>query len=459
MTLALELVRAWRQAAAKPLPESVLQVASLHLIDALGVGLAAAGSPVGEAYRKAAQVLAHGGPASVLASDRGAAPADAALINGGLMHSLEFDDTHTGSIMHGSSVLAPAALAAAQAYDASGSALLGAYARGWEALVCLGLAAPGGFHAQGWQATSVAGVMAAALMAAELAGLDESQMLAAVGISLSQAGGVMEFLSNGSSVKSLHPGWAAHGGVMAAMLAASGMTGPLTALDGRWGLFKQFTDDDQAESRLAELLKGFGHDWHVRQAAFKFYPCCHYLHPFIEAAAILSDRRLALNDIQSIACEVPAGAAPVICEPWSRALAPASGHAARWSLPVALAARLVEGEVTLRTFEQPPSDAVLALARKVSWTPLADARFPQRFEAVVRIELSDGRSEQVRIDDVDGNHTRPPTAQRVLDKFRRNARRTLSTDGVAQLEAACMTLSSSSKLQNLGQALALRESL
>ena len=111
MTLALELVRAWRQAAAKPLPESVLRVASLHFIDALGVGLAAAGSPVGEAYRKAAQVLSYGGPASVLASDRGAAPADAALINGGLMHSLEFDDTHTGSIMHGSSALAPAALA------------------------------------------------------------------------------------------------------------------------------------------------------------------------------------------------------------------------------------------------------------------------------------------------------------------------------------------------------------
>ena len=76
----------------------------------------------------------------------------------------------------------------------------------------------------------------------------------------------------------------------------------------------------------------------------------------------------------------------------------------------------------------------------------------------MRLELSDGRSEQVRIDDVDGNHTRPPTAQRVLDKFRRNAQRILSTDGIAQLEAACMTLSSSNTLQNLGRALALRAS-
>jgi 2-methylcitrate dehydratase PrpD len=71
MTLALELVRAWRQAAAAPLSEAVLQAASLHFVDALGVGLAAAGSPVGEPYRKAAQTLAQGGPASVLAGERG----------------------------------------------------------------------------------------------------------------------------------------------------------------------------------------------------------------------------------------------------------------------------------------------------------------------------------------------------------------------------------------------------
>jgi 2-methylcitrate dehydratase PrpD len=87
----------------------------------------------------------------------GAAPADAALVNGGLMHSLEFDDTHTGSIIHGSSVVASAALAMAQAHNSTGAAMLGAYVRGWEALARMGLAAPGGFHAQGFQASSVAG--------------------------------------------------------------------------------------------------------------------------------------------------------------------------------------------------------------------------------------------------------------------------------------------------------------
>jgi 2-methylcitrate dehydratase PrpD len=453
MTLSQALVRALRASAAQPLPEPVAQAALLHFVDALGVGLAAAGSAVGTPYRNATSALATGGPSSVFGSAAGAAPADAALLNGGYMHSLEFDDTHTGSIMHGSSVIASAALAAAEASGASGAALLGAYVRGWEALARFGLAAPGRFHSRGFQATSVGGALAAALVAAELRGLDEDTTVAAVGIALSQAGGVMEFLSNGSSVKSLHPGWAAHGGVLAAQLAACGMTGPLTAIEGRCGLFAQFCDDAAALERFAAMLEDIGTRWHLPDAAFKLYPCCHYLHPFIEAAGLLAGRGVAADAIRGIVCEVPAGAAPVICEPWARALDPVDGHAARWSLPIVVATRLIEGRVDLATFEQPASAAVRALARKTRWVPLADARFPQRFEAVVTCELSGGERVSVRVDDVDGNHTRPPSAERVLEKFRANAARSLTAEGVAALEQSCLTLPAAPSLAPLRAAL------
>jgi len=369
------------------------------------------------------------------------------------MHSLEFDDTHTGSIMHGSSVIAAAALAAGEAHGASGAALLGAYARGWEALARFGLAAPGRFHAQGFQATSVAGTLAAALVAAELAGLSEDETVAALGIALSQSSGVMEFLSNASSVKSLHSGWAAHGGVLAAMLARAGMTGPETSLEGRWGLFRQFADDDTAAERLRALLVDLGSKWHLPDAAFKFHPCCHYLHPFIEAAGILADRGVRAADVQAIVCEVPAGAAPVICEPWERALEPATGHAARWSLPIVVAARLAEGKVDLATFEQPASAAVRRLARRVRWVPLANARFPERFEAVITCELQSGAPLTVRIDDVDGNHTRPPSAERVMEKFRANAARALSPGAVDELGQAAQVLATAPDLEALSRAL------
>jgi 2-methylcitrate dehydratase PrpD len=294
-------------------------------------------------------------------------------------------------------------------------------------LALLGLAAPGKFHAQGFQATSIAGTLAAALVAAELGGLDEDKTVAALGIALSQSSGVMEFLSNGSSVKSLHSGWAAHGGLLAAELARAGMNGPETLLEGRFGLFRTFADDDA--SKIPGLIQNIGKKWHVQEAAFKFYPCCHYLHPFIEAAGMLDVKSA---DVVSILCEVPAGAAPVICEPWERALEPPTAHAARWSLPVAVAARLVDGRVDLATFETKASPAVLALAKKVRWEPLKNARFPQRFEAVVTAQTASG-SKTVRIDDVDGNHSRPPTPARVMDKFRSNAARSLSQAAVERL--------------------------
>lgn len=455
MSLARELVQAARAAAKMPLPEDAALAARLHLLDAVGVGLASAGSPIGAAYRTLAAEIAHGGPATVFGHGNGASAPDAALLNGGLIHSLEFDDTHTASIAHGSAVLAASALAVAEAQHASGAALLGAYARGWEVLIRFGLAAPNGYHAKGFMSTSVTGTLATALLAAELMGLDEDRAVAALGIALSQASGVMEFLTNGSSVKSLHPGWAAHGGVMAAMLARAGMTGPETSLDGKHGLFRQFTGVEDAPGRFRASIAGLGGEWHLPKAAYKFYPCCHYLHPFIEAAGKLAERGVRAGDVERILCRVPQGEAAVICEPWQTKQSPANGHAARWSLPITVAAQLIEGKVDLATFETTASDAVRSLARRISWEPLPGARFPERFEAELVCSTRKG-SETARIDDVYGNHTRPPGAEAVLAKFRANSARSLKPDAVAALERAGQELAAAHDLKALTAALRQR---
>jgi 2-methylcitrate dehydratase PrpD len=453
VTLARELVAALRAAVRVPLPEDVALAARLHLLDACGVGLAAAGSPVGAAYRGLARELAKGGAATVFGQSAGAASADAALINGGLIHSLEFDDTHTGSIAHGSAVIAAAALAVGEAQRASGATLLGAFARGWEVLIRFGLASPTGFPSRGFQNTSVAGTLAAALVAAELLGLGEEQSVAALGISLSQASGVFEFLTNGSSVKSLHPGWAAHGGIIAALLARGGMTGPETSLEGRFGLYRQFAGDEAAPGRFRALIGDLGRRWHLPEAAYKFHPCCHYLHPFIEAAGVLADRGVGAGDAAGIVCRVPAGAAPIICDPWELKQAPETGHAARWSLPIAVAARLVEGKVDLATFESPAGAAVRELAGRIRWEPLPDARFPERFEAEIVCETNTGRTETVRIDDVYGNRTRPPGAEPILAKFRANAARSLPAPAIASVERAVEVLPAAPDLGALSSAL------
>ena len=432
MTLSGALVHAWRNAVPSPMARAA---GRLHALDALGVGLAASTLDQGATWRRFAEGLS-AGPALVLARGGGASPADAALVNGGLIHSLEFDDTHTASIVHGSAVLLPAALAAAQAAGASGAAMLDAYIKGWEALIRMGLAAQGGFQKRGFQITSVGGALVAALIAADLMGADDDQAVAAIGIALSQASGVFEFLTNGSSVKSMHPGWAAHAGVVAAQLAIAGMSGPETALEGTRGLFAAFTAGGAGADAFARQLDDFGQVWHIADAAFKFVPSCHYLHPFVEAARLLMQDGVQAGDIDSIVLRIAEGAAPIVCEPWDVKCEPRDGHAARWSLPIVVAEQFVHGRVDLETFTRPADAATRALAHRTSWEKLVPHRFPQAFEAEMIVTANDGAVREIRIDDVFGNASRPATEKEILAKFRANAARALDASAVEELIAS-----------------------
>ena len=440
MTLSQQLVARSRGLTPDAIPPAVKEAAKLHLLDAIGVGLAAAATSAGRPYLDAARTInGGGGVASVFGAPDGFAPATAALANGGMMHALEYDDTHTGSIVHGSSVLASTALAVAEGAGATGDALLATYIKGWELLIRVGLASPGKFQAHGFQITSVAGTLAAALIASDLCGLDETRSVHAIGIALSQASGVFEFLTNGSTVKSMHAGWAAHAGVIAATLAGAGLTGPETAFEGQFGLFRQFAMDPGAADRFDVELASLGKEWHLPSAAFKFYPCCHYIHPFIEALEIAL-RQNPNTAVETIVCEVPPGAALLISEPWERKLKPRSGHEARYSLPIALAARLVDGSVTPVTFAHAPSAEILAKAECISARPMANAQFPQRFEARLHVRFVTGNTIEIYVDDVFGGSRRPPTREAVLEKLRANSGLIGETDNVNALADAIMSI-------------------
>ncbi len=439
MTLSRRLAAALRELRNRPLPPNVAQAARLHFLDSVGVGLAATATTLGAPYRAVVDHLSNPGGVSVFGSGRTASPDIAALVNGGLIHSLEYDDTHTASIVHGSSVLTAVSLAAGQSSGASGAGVLGAYARGWEVFVRLGLAAPGGFQREGFQITSVAGTMVAALVAADIGNLDEDATVHALGIALSQSSGVFEFLTNGSSVKSLHPGWAAHAGVLAAQFAAAGMTGPETAFEGERGLFRRFAASADAAERLGVLIEDMGVRWHLPDCAFKFQPCCHYLHPFIEATLTLRERNVRPHDVVSITCRIAPGAAPIVCAPW-HIKQEAIGHQARWSLPVVAAAALHDGAVTLDTFETDVSEGTRDLTRRIIWEPLEPNDFPNRFEAELTALLKDGSKIDVRLDDVYGNMSRPATVADVLGKFRANAGRALEGHAVGALEHAMLNI-------------------
>ena len=402
-------------------PAQVDRVARLHLLDALAVGsLGSARGPVRSLAAMAAS--APDGPCSVIGLDRKVPAPVAALVNGGFIHSLEYDDTHVASVMHGSSLLAPAVLAVAEATRSSGAAALRAYAVGWEVLIRFGLAAPGALQGRGFQTTSAAGPFVAALVSALL---DGGQQLAvqAMGIAGMQPGGTFAFLAEGDTVKALQPGWAASAGLQAADLARAGVTGPRRVLDGEFGFFRLFAGDgDEPVQRMRRELTTLGERWHLQDAAFKLVPCCHFIHPFVEALQGLVDDGLDQQDIARIVCHVPTGAAPVIADPWSARQAPAKPHDGRWSLPYVLAGQLTDGAVTVGLFERPVTPEKIAVARLIEHEPWPDSGFPDRFPARVRVELRDGTTMQAAVDDVLGGPGRPIGEAAVLAKARQNLR-------------------------------------
>jgi len=429
------------------IPDDVVTLARLHLADAVGVALAAASVPAHRAMLKALREASpETGAATVLGFSAPAPAAVAALINGTSMHSLEYDDTHMGSIVHGSAVIVSTVLAMAEERGLSLDEVLRLTIAGWELLVRLGEAAPGTFQRRGFQVTSVGGAVVGAVLAAAARGSDAGQIAHAAGIAGSQASGIFAFLSNGSKVKALHPGWAAHAAIWAAMLAGVGLTGPMTVLEDRLGVFAAYADDAGAGERLSVLLDSLGERWTLREAAFKFYPCCHYLHPYLEAAEWLRAQADG-SEIVAAHCKVAPGAATVIAEPWVDKQAPRDTTAAKYSLPYTVARALLGQPVDLDSMTGPTVDArAVALAARITAEPWAESGFPTAFAADLSVTLADGRVLRHHIPQVLGSPARPAGVARIRTKFMENASRTLP---MASCEAVWTSLSTAHGLDAL----------
>ncbi|MEO6986827.1 MAG: MmgE/PrpD family protein [Paralcaligenes sp.] len=422
------------------IPPDVEGLARLHTLDAIGVGVAAS---TGAVQRNMLNRLVQSGTTmrgcSVLGDSRQTAAATAALLNGTFIHALEYDDTHMASIVHGSSVLVPSALAAAEQNSLTLADLMRLIVIGWEVLIRVGLAAPGAFQRRGFQVTSVAGALVSALIASHASGATRDELVSAQGIAGSQASGIFEFLTEGSTVKSLHPGWAAHAGALAAQLASAGMTGPSTVYEGRFGLYNTYTDVQGAAGNLRGQFENMGEHWLLREAAFKLFPCCHYIHPFLECAQQLKLQWGSLLAVGSIECRVPAGAAAIICEPWERKQQPGALNEAKYSLPYCLALVFLDIPVTAEHFIDGKVDTqAVALARKISWTPLLHDNFPRQFEAEMSITLINGEKVSARVDQVKGSLQRPAATAEIRAKFLSNTKSIYSPE--AQQRLICTLL-------------------
>ena len=394
------------------------------------------------------------GPSTVLGYSRPLHPAAAALVNGTAAHGFELDDYIEGCFAHAGATVVTAALATAEAIGADGRRLLCAIVAGYELMGRSGLAlgisrSDGGLHY-----TGQVGPSGAALAAGIVRGFDVLQLRNTVGIAASMGGGVKAFTQgSGGMVKRLHAGRAAEAGVLAAELTERGFTGPLDALDGRFGLIPSLGGADADAAALSNDLDG---PFLISRNWTKLYPCCAVLHSACQAVEELrSEHHLLPEGIRQIRV---GGSERMATQNSGRTFK--DTMAAQYSMPFAAAVALVDDAGDPKAFEpgrvdDPAFRHVMDLVR-VEIDPEIDRAYPEAFGARVEIELTDGRRLERMIMHPKGSGTAGVSDTEIEAKFRSLAAGFLRPDSVDAVIAGVFGVEAPGGVAALSRAITMK---
>jgi 2-methylcitrate dehydratase PrpD len=401
-------------------PTPLRERARLFILDAVGVGLAARRYPFAESALAGAIALGGNGTSTVIGHSQRLPLRDAALVNGVLLHGLDFDDTHLTAIIHPTVTCLPAAIGVAEVARASGADMLAAYIAGMECAIRIGASVNGGFHHVGFHATSVISHFSSALVAGRLLGLEAEALVRAQGIAASTASGVQVFLEEGAWTKRLHPGWGAVAGITAATLAKNGFFGPSRAYEGRFGLFETHLNEHAAAVDLGRITAGLGAEWELADTSIKPYPICHFIHGAAEAALRLHrDVKPTPASLAEIRVRIPKDTLPIVAEPAAIKTEPANDYDAKFSAQYVVATCLLKGRIGLAELtEQARNDPIVrALARRVAVEADPDSGYPKYMSGGVSVLTTDGRRHDAYVPINNGSGERALDAEGIAEKF------------------------------------------
>ena len=391
--------------------------------------------------------LGASGKAHVLGLDRSLAPPIAALANGMLGHSLDFDDTHADSSLHPSAPVVPAAFAVGEMVGASGAEVLTAIVAGYEVCCRLGNALdPTKHYARGFHPTATAGTFGAAAAAAKLLGLDASGIETAFGVSGSQAAGSLQFLVNGAWNKRWQVGAAAMNGVFAASLARNGFKSATQPIEGKHGLLVGYSDEAEA----CKAVAGLGTVWETMKIGMKPYPSCRYTHaPLDGLIAIARKEKLTGKDIAAVTIGLHRNGITLTGEPLPEKRRVRTVVDGQFSMPFTAAVALDQGSFGWDDYKRigdPTLDALCDRIDVVRDESLEGLAHP--FGGTVRIKTRDGRVIERRIPDPSGEPATFPDAAAVRAKFMALAEPVLGA-GADDLADALETLDALPSLNRL----------
>ena len=373
-------------------------------------------------------------PAALLGTTSHASPQDAALYNGAIAHALDYDDTNHPAYAHPSAVIVPALLAVAPLCPATGADLITAYIAGFEVFGKLGRAMNTQHYKRGWHPTATFGALAATVAAGRLLRLDLGQMVMALGIAASTAGGLR--VNFGSMVKPLHAGYAARNGVLAALLAREGFVASDEVMDHDYGYLHVLNAGIGFDSAPLlsigaplEILTEHG-------LALKPFPSCGATHPGIEAALQIH-KLLAGAPIRS----VRAGVCEMAFAPLIHVMpnAPLEG---KFSLHYCIAAALVDGELGLSSFTEAKiaNAAIRALIPKITMEVDEKLRDDSEFATVLSVETEGGERHERFVPLAMGKPARWFSVDRMREKFDDCSQAVLGEPGCSQAFAALSSL-------------------
>ena len=403
------------------LPPHVRDDARWRVTDTLGVAIA--GSRMESTPAVLGVVRALGGvpEASVIGvAERLPAPL-AGLANATLAHTPDYDDTHSVAMVHISSTAVPSALAAAERGGASGADFMTAVVIGGEVGVRVGAAVPHRFSANHFHPTAVCGTFAAAAAGSRLLGNGIRETANAFGIAASQSTGLLQGMNDGSWIKRLHPGSAVFSGLLAALLAQRGFTGPREIFEGSAGLYATLLHGEPYDAERA--VEGIGSEWMYPETVYKLLPNGAWNHSAAEGArAILAEHALSPEDVERIDCWIPVEGMAAVCDPRDNRLHPQTPYHMKFSLYYTVAMLAVLGRLTVDDYnEEVLADRRIADFAQRVYAHGDEALEPNGFPARVRVRTRAGEMHERAVPAQPGSWSNPLTPDQHHRKFLANA--------------------------------------
>ena len=436
------------QLAFEHIGDQAVHEARRYLLDSLGCALGGYLQEDVEIALKVLDEIGGPGPSTILGAGKRVDPVSASLANALMVRVMDYNDIYWQQDPSHPSDIIPAAMALGERAGGTGKDLMVGIVLGHELEMRLCEAAFPGIRERGWHHATLT-AFASPVVAGRMLGLPWEKIQHAIGISASRHA-TMGAVTAGklTMMKNTVDPMATQSGVLAALLAEKGYTGPEHVLEGKEGLVHCMGP----EWKLELLTEGLGESWRIERCGMKAFPTEALTHAPISATLdLILDNDLAPEEVEKVHIRSLARAADILADPSK--YDPRTKETADHSLPYVIAAAVADRQVTPLQFtaEKIMDERIRAQLHKVEVVadPEIEAVFPRLQRVVVTISTTDGRELTKTLDYPKGDPRNPLTDREIEEKFDALASPVLSTSARERVKDAVWRLEELESIREL----------